>query len=60
MRGRRVAVEDGPQVGGHVGIGVEPQHGVGLGELVGELLPVPLGEASHRDDLLGLRVPLAG
>ena len=60
VRGGRVPVEDGPQVGGHVGVGVEPQHGVGLGQLVGELLAVALGQAADRDDLLRPGVPLAG
>ena len=36
----------------HVGVGVEAEHGVGLGQLGGELLAIPLGEATHRHDLL--------
>ncbi len=46
------AREDRLQVGAHVAVGVEAEHGVGLGQLVGELLAVALGEAADRDDLL--------
>ena len=34
-------------------VGVEAEHRVGLGQLVGELLAVALGEAADGDDLLG-------
>jgi hypothetical protein len=33
------------------GVGVEAEDGVGLGQLLGELLAVPLGQAADRDDL---------
>ena len=46
------AREDRLQVRAHVAVGVEAEHGVGLGQLVGELLAVALGEAADRDDLL--------
>ena len=36
----------------HVAV-VEAEHRVGLGELLGELLAVALGQAADRDDLLG-------
>ena len=60
VRGGGVTVEDRAQVGGHVDVGVEAEHRVGLGQLVGELLAVTLGEAADSDDLLRLGVPLAG
>ena len=46
-----LAVEHGCSELGQVGVGVEAEHGVGLGQLVGELLAVPLGQAADRDDL---------
>ena len=46
------AREDRLQVRAHVAVGVEAEHGVGLGQLVGELLAVALGEAADGDDLL--------
>ena len=52
-RRRGAPVEDGREVGRHVGVGVEAEHGVGLGQLEGELLAVPLGEAPDGDDGLG-------
>ena len=36
---------------GQAGVGVEAEHGVGLGQLLGELLAVPLGQAADGDDL---------
>ena len=45
----RIAV----QVAGHVDVGVEPEHRVGLGQLGGELLAVPLGQAADGHDRLG-------
>ncbi len=47
------AVEDRAQGAGEVGIGIEAQHGVGLGEFGGELLAISLGQAADRDDRLG-------
>ena len=43
-RGRRVRCD------GHVAVGVEAEHGVGVGQLVGERLAVALGEAPDGDD----------
>ena len=37
-------------MGGELSVGVEAQDGIGLGELVGKLLAVALGEASDGDD----------
>ena len=37
----------------HVGVGVEAQHSVSLGQLGGELLAIPLGQAAHGNHLLG-------
>ncbi len=45
--------EDRLQVGAHVAVGVEAEHGVGLGQLLLELGAVALGEAADGDDLLG-------
>ncbi len=45
--------EDGGQVARHVAVGVETEHGVGIGQLVGEGLAVALGEAAHGHDGLG-------
>ena len=42
-----------PQAGGDVGVVVEAEHRVGLGQRRGELLAVPLGEAADRDHGLG-------
>ena len=36
---------------GRLGVGVEAEHRVGLGQLLGELLAVPLGQAADGDDL---------
>jgi hypothetical protein len=47
-----LTVEDGPQPPGDVGVVVEPQHRVGLGQRLGEVLAVALGQAAHRDDRL--------
>ena len=41
------------EVAGHVDVGVEPEHRVGLGQLGGELLAVPLGQAADGHDGLG-------
>ena len=37
---------------GDVGVGVEAEHGVGLGQRLGQLVAVALGQAADRDDLL--------
>ena len=36
---------------GEVGVGVEAEHGVGLGQALGQLGAVALGQAADRDDL---------
>jgi hypothetical protein len=41
------AVEDVRQVGGEVGVAVEPQDGIRLGQLGGQPLAVPLRQAPH-------------
>ena len=48
---RGVPADDVGQAFGEVGVGVEAEHGVGLGELVGQLLAVALGQAPDGDDL---------
>jgi hypothetical protein len=47
-----LAGEDRTQPAGDVGIVVEPEHGVRLGERRGELGAVPLGQAPDRDHCL--------
>ena len=47
------ATEDRGEVARHVAVGVEAEHGVGVGQLVGQGLPVTLGEAADGDDRLG-------
>ncbi len=51
VRGRGVAAEDVAEAGREVRVGVETEHGVGLGQALGQLRAVPLGEAAHGDDL---------
>ncbi len=51
VRGDRLAREHRVQPGGDVGVVVEAQHGLRLGEAVGQLTPVPLGHAAGRDHL---------
>jgi hypothetical protein len=50
----RVAGDDGAQLGRDVGVVVEAEHRVGLGQRLGEVLAVALGEAADGDDGLGL------
>ena len=50
------AVQDGLQAVGDVGVVVEAEHAVGLGQGLGELLAVPLGHAADRHDGLGSAV----
>ena len=47
VRRHRRPVEHRLQVGRQVGVAVEAEHRVGLGQLLGELLAVPLGEAAR-------------
>lgn len=47
------AAQDGLQPVGDVGVVVEAEHPVGLGEGLGQLLAVPLGHAADRDHGLG-------
>ena len=47
------AAEDGLEPVGDVGVVVEAEHAVGLGQRLGELLAVPLGHAADGDDGLG-------
>ncbi|GAA3295174.1 hypothetical protein GCM10020295_21630 [Streptomyces cinereospinus] len=58
VRGVDAAVQDGLQPVGDVGVVVEAEHAVGLGERLGEFLAVPLGHAAHRHHGLGSAVPL--
>ncbi len=51
------AVQDGLEPVGDVGVVVEAEHAVGLGQGLGELLAVPLGHAADGHD--GLRSPMA-
>ena len=51
----RLAGQDVVEPGGDVGVVVEAEHGVGLGQRLGELLAVPLGQAADRDDRLRRR-----
>ncbi len=51
VRGGRVAAEDVGEPLGELGVVVEAEHGVGLGEAVGQLLAVALGQAPDGDDL---------
>ena len=53
VRGDGAPGEDVLEPGGDVGVLVEAEHGVGLGQRLGELLPVPLGQAADGDH--GLR-----
>jgi hypothetical protein len=46
-------VQQSLQVAGQGGVGVEAEDGVGLGELLRQLLPIALGQAPDRDDLAG-------
>ena len=52
------AVEDGLEAVGDVGVVVEAEHAVGLGERFGQFLAVPLGHAADGDDGLGPAVIL--
>ena len=60
VRGGPLPRHDGPQPGGDVGVVVEAEHGVRLGQRVGQLGAVPLGDAADGDDGLGrcVRPPL--
>ncbi|GAA5012007.1 hypothetical protein GCM10025734_57110 [Kitasatospora paranensis] len=58
MRLDVAAGQDGLQAGGDVGVVVEAEHAVGLGQRLGELLAVALGHAADRDDGLGPAVTL--
>ncbi len=56
--GRRVRVvhlacDDRSQLGGDVGVVVEAEDRVGLGQRLGQVLAIALGEAAHGDDGLG-------
>ena len=51
----RLPRQDRAQPGGDVGVVVEAEHGVGLGQRLGEVLAVALGQAADRDDGLGAR-----
>ena len=51
---------DRPQLGGDVGVVVEAEHGVGLGQRLGEVLAVALGQAADRDDGLGAATVACG
>ena len=53
VRQVRLPRDDRAQPRGDVGVVVEAEHGVGLGQRVGELLAVPLGQAADRDHGLG-------
>ncbi len=52
VRGDRPAGDDVVEPGSDVGVGVEAEHGVGLGQLRGQFVAVALGEAADGDDLL--------
>ena len=58
MAGDLFPGENAAQMTRHVGIRVETEDGVGVRELVGQLLAIPLGQASDGDDLLGAAVLL--
>lgn len=58
VRGVDAAVEDGLQAVGDVGVVVEAQHTVRLGQCLGQLLAVPLGHAADGDHGLGPAVVL--
>ena len=61
VRDRRVPAEHIGQPLGQLGVGVEAEHGVRLGQAVGQLLPVALGQATHRDHFgAGLRRGVRG
>ena len=49
MRRRNVAVGDGTQRLGDIGVRIEAEHGVGLGQRSGQLIAVSLREATDRD-----------
>ena len=48
-----LAGQDAPEPRGDVGVVVEAEHRIGLGQAGGEVGAVPLGQAAHRDDRLG-------
>ncbi len=55
LRGVRVVLltrQDRPQLGSDVRVVVEAEHRVGLGQRLGEVLAVALGQAAHRHDRL--------
>ena len=58
VRGVDAAGEDGLQAVGDVGVVVEAEHAVGLGQRLGELLAVPLGHAADGHHGLGPAVIL--
>ena len=58
VRGVDAAVEDGLEAVGDVGVVVEAEDAVGLGQGLGELLAVPLGHAADGDHGLGPAVVL--
>ena len=51
--------DDRAQPGGDVGVVVEAEHRVGLGQRLGEVLAVALGQAADGDDGLGAAAVLA-
>ena len=51
VRGRGVAAEDVAEAFGEVRVGVEAEHGIGLGQALGQLRAVPLGQTAHGDHL---------
>src|SRR5450631_4233747 len=53
MGDRLTAIQDRGEVTRHVGVGVETEHRVRLGQLGGKLRAIPLGQAAHGHDLLG-------
>ena len=58
VRGVDAAAEDGLEAVGDVGVVVEAEHAVGLGQRLGEFLAVPLGHAADGHDGLGSAVIL--
>ncbi len=59
VRVRALAGDDRAQAGGDVGVVVEAQHGVGLGQRLREVLAVALGHAADRDHGLDLATLLS-
>ncbi len=58
VRVEGLAGQDRPKSGGDVGVVVEPEHGVGLGQRRGEVLAVALGQAPDGDHGAGLPAAL--